>query len=293
MKKDLARTMVMKNHMNEKIQTFLSVIMPVHNGEKYLREAIESVLSQTYPHFELIIINDGSKDTSEQIINEYLERDHRVRAFNIAPNAGVSNARNLGIDMAKGELIVNMDCDDVNHPARFSRQISYLKLCNKNIDVLGTWFRTFYDDASAGYKSVPVSVSDLYDGKPPVHNPTCIIKRATFAKHGKYRSKYDNAEDYELWSRWSSRGVVFDNLPEDLYEKRIHQECASISRIKRQVYLMFKINIVALILYRRKFTRAGYFRIFEQLAYFIYLGLCLDRLFRGSTVLERIKTINN
>jgi glycosyltransferase involved in cell wall biosynthesis len=279
--------------MSENKKDFLSVVMPVHNGERYLRHAIESVLSQTYANFEFIIVNDGSRDASAMIIKEYQEIDARIRVININPNAGVSNARNVGIDAAVGDYIVNVDCDDINDSQRFLRQLDYFRSSNKEIDVLGTWFRLFYDDAKDGYKSVPVDILDIYDGKPPVHNPTCMIKKSTFLTYGKYNTKYDNAEDYELWSRWSFCGVVFDNLPENLYEKRIHDKCTSIARIKHQIYLMLKINIIAVFLYKRKFTRSGYLRMLEQLAYLIYLGLRLDKIFRRSSVLERIKKNDN
>jgi glycosyltransferase involved in cell wall biosynthesis len=268
------------SQMNENKKDLLSVVMPVHNGERYLRQAIESVLSQTYSNFEFIIVNDGSSDESEKIINGYMLSDSRIRYIKLAKNLGISNALNLGINASSGEYIVRMDCDDLNHPERFMRQLDYFRDSNKRVDVLGTWFCLFYDGADHICKSVPVDVTDLYAGKPPVQHPTCMIRRKVFFSHGFYNSKYDNAEDYELWSRWSSQGIIFQNIPEDLYRKRIHEESVSVSRIKHQVYLMLKINLIALIRYKRPFTRYGYLRIMEQLSYFIYLGVGLDRILK-------------
>ena len=90
----------------------ISVVIPVYNTEKYLRESIESVLNQTYRHFELIIVNDGSTDSSKDIIDEYAKKDDRIRAFH-KQNGGVSSARNFGIDKAKGDYICFIDADDI------------------------------------------------------------------------------------------------------------------------------------------------------------------------------------
>ncbi len=93
--------------MNPKI----SVIVPVYNVEKYLRRCIDSILSQTFSDFELLLIDDGSKDKSGDICDEYVAKDVRIKVFHKA-NAGVSSARNLGLDKAKGEFIFFVDSDD-------------------------------------------------------------------------------------------------------------------------------------------------------------------------------------
>ena len=89
----------------------ISVIVPVYNTEKYLRRCIDSVLAQTYQDFELLLIDDGSKDSSGAICDEYAEKDTRVRVFH-KENGGVSSARNLGLDNAKGEWVTFIDSDD-------------------------------------------------------------------------------------------------------------------------------------------------------------------------------------
>jgi len=157
-------------------------------------------------------------------------------------------------------------------------------------DVLGSSYCIFYDSNVDECKSiVSGNTADIYDGKPMVHNPTCMIRRATFLSHGYFNSKYDDAEDYELWSRWFSEGVIFNNIPEVLYKKRIHEDCVSLLKIKHQIYLMLKINLIALFKYRRRFTKAGYYRMLAQFLRLIYLSLRLDVIFRGSTVLDRMQ----
>ena len=97
--------------MFDENQEMISVIIPVYNSEKYLHKCIDSVLSQSYTNFEVILVNDGSTDSSGMICDEYAEKDERVRVFH-KDNGGVSTARNLGIDYATGKYVLFIDSDD-------------------------------------------------------------------------------------------------------------------------------------------------------------------------------------
>ena len=99
--------------------------MPVYNGEKYVAEAIESILAQTFTDFEFIIVDDGSQDRSPEIIREYVRRDDRVRCLRQERNTGVSSARNRGIDDAGGEFVALMDADDVSLPTRLEKRSAF------------------------------------------------------------------------------------------------------------------------------------------------------------------------
>ena len=100
---------------NQSTTPTISVIVPVYNAEKYLHRCIDSVLAQTYTDFELLLIDDGSKDQSGEICDEYAQKDARVRVFH-QENGGVSSARNLGLDNAKGEWVTFVDSDDWAKP---------------------------------------------------------------------------------------------------------------------------------------------------------------------------------
>ena len=124
----------------------VSVVMPVYNDERYLAEAIASVLGQTYADFELIIVDDGSTDGSRAIIEEYALRDSRVVPILLPGNLGQSSARNRGIERAGGQYIAAMDGDDICLPDRLRRQVNFLD-ANPQVGVLGTnmcalWIRT-------------------------------------------------------------------------------------------------------------------------------------------------------
>lgn len=264
---------------NRKSDPLLSVVMGVYNREKYLHEAIESVLCQTYRKFEFFIVNDGSTDNSWEIIKSYAKTDARIKCINNRKNLGQSGARNVAIKKAKGDFIVIADSDDICTPNRFERQTKYFQKHFNKIDVLGSDYGIFSDKSKKIFDIVKANVKDLYNGKPPVHNPTCMIKRSVFKDYGYYNPKFDNAEDVELWFRWFSQGVRFDNIPKVLYKKREHEGCVSKTRIRSQDYLMLKINIIAVTKYRLHFTFHGYLRILEQFFYLIYLSLRLDKIY--------------
>ena len=103
----------------------ISVLMPVYNGDKYLKKSINSILRQTYDDFEFIIINDGSTDLSLSIIKSY--QDKRIKIINNSKNIGIAHSLNKGLNIANGDYIARQDQDDISHPERFMCQVNYLK----------------------------------------------------------------------------------------------------------------------------------------------------------------------
>lgn len=265
----------------------ISVVMPVNNGEKYLPQAIDSVLCQTYNNFEFIIIDDGSTDKTKEIVNRYFRIDHRIKLI-IQKKSGISNAMNTGIRKAKGEYIFRADGDDVCLRDRFKIQINYL-LKHPTIDVLGTYFCTFIDDNFNKCVTIPANSFDVYNAKSFIHHPTCAVKRKIFMNNGLYDSRYDNAEDFELWYRWFSQGVKFYTIPQVLYKKRIHQGSVSVSKVKNQTYLLLKVNLKAILEYHIPFTIKGYLHVLEQLLYFLYLSLHLDKIYVRNKSIHNLK----
>ena len=114
----------------------VSVVMPVYNTEKYVGEAIESILGQTFSDFEFIIVDDGSRDRSPAIIRDYERSDERIRCLRLERNAGTAAAKNHGIAAATGEFIAGMDSDDVSLPERLGKQLEFLR-ANPDIGAVG------------------------------------------------------------------------------------------------------------------------------------------------------------
>ena len=123
----------------------VSVIMTVYNGEKFLAEAIESILAQTFTDFELLIVDDGSTDESAARIKAIAQRDKRIHFVQLGENVGMADARNCGIAAATGEYIAIMDCDDVSLPERLEKQVAFLR-ANPEIGALGAGARVTNHD---------------------------------------------------------------------------------------------------------------------------------------------------
>ena len=114
----------------------VSVLMSVYNGDRYLDEAIDSILSQTYENFEFIIINDGSTDHTKDILSSYSNQDNRIRVFH-QKNHGLTFSLNRGLELSRGKYVARMDADDISSPRRLEEQINYLR-ANPEVGVLGT-----------------------------------------------------------------------------------------------------------------------------------------------------------
>jgi len=201
----------------------VSVLMPVYNGEKYLKDAIESILKQTYCNFEFLIINDGSTDRSVGIIQSY--RDTRIRLVHNNTNIKVSATLNKGLDLAIGKYVVRMDCDDVALPERIEKQVKYMNE-NQNVVMCGSWMRSFGN----GHKSVmrvPISYENiqchmLFNNV--IFHPTVILRLEELRDKGFYYNiKLGFGEDYELWLRIMTCHKIV-NIPKVLLNHRIHDE---------------------------------------------------------------------
>lgn len=181
----------------------VTVLMPVYNGERFLREAVESILNQTFSDFEFIIINDGSSDHSVEIITSY--NDSRINLVHNEKNLGLIATLNKGIDLAKGEYIARMDCDDVSLSERLEKQVSFLA-AHPEVGVSGTWCKSIGEGKVKVFRypdtKEEVRCSLLFDS--PIAHPSVIMRRDAIVTYGLYyNSEYPHSEDYELWARAS------------------------------------------------------------------------------------------
>jgi glycosyltransferase involved in cell wall biosynthesis len=197
----------------------ITVLMPVYNGETYLREAIESILAQSFRDFEFLIINDGSTDQSVSIIKSYY--DPRIRQIDNDQNMGLVNTLNKGLLIAQGEYIARMDCDDISMPDRLKKQVEYMER-HPNVGVCGTWIEWYgeeyvfeYPTDDRGIKEAMLSYCAL--AHPAVMFGPSLLK----TKKIYYNSAFEHIEDYELWSRLAPI-TTFVNIPEMLLKYRIH-----------------------------------------------------------------------
>ncbi|MFA6074534.1 MAG: glycosyltransferase [Negativicutes bacterium] len=197
----------------------VSVIMPVYNAEKYLREAIDSILEQTFRDFEFLIIDDGSTDSSVEIVNSYC--DCRIKFFKNCENKGIVFSLNKGLEFANGEYIARMDADDISLRERIKVQVQFMD-ANKEVGVCGTWVKTF-----GGSKKIlknPASAEEIRCGQlffTLIAHPTVMLRKECFTQNNLGYSPDDlYAEDYGLWVRcWNHFDIV--NIPEVLLSYRV------------------------------------------------------------------------
>jgi hypothetical protein len=202
----------------------LSVIMPVHNGARFLREAIDSILAQTFRDFELVVVDDGSTDESPAIVASY--GDPRIRLVRTATQSGVAAALNTGIRAASADLIARQDADDVSEPARLEKQMAALR-ARPQLALLGTQ-ATIIDDAGRVRGTVERSVEPssiawcLLLDNAFVHT-SVVFRRDAWESCGAYLERGKPfPEDYALWCRIARRFEV-GNLPERLVRFRLSE----------------------------------------------------------------------
>lgn len=200
----------------------ISVIMPVYNGERYLREAVDSILNQTFRDFEFVIINDGSTDRTADILGSYT--DPRLRIVHNGGNVGITPSLNKGLDMARGEYIARMDQDDISERERLEKQVAYMD-DNPNVVASGTWARDI--DANGleiGQRCVPAGKRMRYEfWRPsPIVHPSAIL-RASQLGNARYDASFDPAADFEFWLRLKADHDL-GNVPEFLLRYRVHAE---------------------------------------------------------------------
>lgn len=204
-------------------QPKVTVLMGVYNGETYLREAIESILAQTFTDFEFVIIDDGSTDKSLEIIKSYT--DPRIRLVRNPKNMRLIYTLNRGLDLAKGEYVARMDADDISDPTRLEKQVTFLDNHSK-VGVCGTYVRIFTRIPGVGVtpkfptKSEEIKATLLFENA--VQHPAVMLRKKILDKYMvRYSSDFLHIEDYELWVRLA-KYCDFAIIPEVLLFYRLH-----------------------------------------------------------------------
>ncbi|MGE0822389.1 MAG: glycosyltransferase family 2 protein [Candidatus Binatia bacterium] len=202
----------------------VTVFIPVHNRERYVGDAIESVLGQNFDDFELLVIDDGSTDHTREIIRSYAS-DPRVRVIENPDNLGIPRTRNRGIELARGRYLALLDSDDVAHPSRLGMQVEFLDQ-HPDYALIGAW--TGGMDNTGQYhrrvRLLPVSAEEvrcrlLFQCCPA---QSSIMARTAILRAYKYREDYAVSSDYDLWIRLAGSHKL-GSLPRVLVRSRMHQ----------------------------------------------------------------------
>lgn len=236
----------------------VTVLMAVYNGEAYVAQAVESVLAQTFADFELIIVNDGSTDGTQQMLDRY--HDSRMRVVANDQNLGLTRSLNKGIRLARGKYIARQDADDVSLPERLAHQVAYLEnhsqvglvgCASRWIDGQGRFLRTMEPPTE------PEQVGALLLATIPFLHGTFMIRRESLQDiGGGYNERLPVAQYCELLLRLAERWDLA-NLPEVLYMHRRHDKSVTASRAEEQQKCLQQARVAAV----RQRLRHGWGRL--------------------------------
>jgi len=222
----------------------ISVLMPAYNAEKYIAEAIKSILNQTFKNFEFIIIDDCSTDGTHSIIQKYAEKDNRIIVLRNEKNFKLSRTLNEGIKIAKADYIVRMDADDISIVNRLWRQIDYMER-NSEIGISGGTMQIINKNGTIvggrKYHLIDSEIRKYIFRYSPFSHPSIIIRKSILRKVGYYDSEYNPAEDYELYFRVGQYSK-FGNLPDVLLKYRIIPKSMTTGLTKKMELKTLKIR---------------------------------------------------
>ena len=233
--------------MKNKKNPLVSVLIPNYNCEKYISEAIESILKQTYKNFEFIIIDDSSTDNSWEIIKKYSKKDKRIKCFRNEKNLQIVKTRNKLFEKVSknSKYLAIMDSDDISHKDRLKKQVHFLeKKENKNVGVVGTNLIFINENSKEigkrEYKK-EITKKDILT-KSPVAQPSAMIRKEVIEKIGVYSNKFQVAEDYDLWNK-IFKFYEIKNIQKDLLNYRISSTQSKSKILKLTIKNSIKIKL--------------------------------------------------
>jgi glycosyltransferase involved in cell wall biosynthesis len=222
----------------------VSVIMSVHNGERWLDEAIQSIICQTYTNWEFIIIDDASNTATQKILDNY-KNDVRFKIKRIEENKGLTKNLNLAISLCGGELIARMDADDISLPERFQKQILFLQQFPQT-DVVGGFIE--FIDENGNSKGIwkddrkcitNEQIKKLLPRRNCIAHPSVMIKKKIFDEF-KYNETQLHSQDWDLWLRLADHEKIIDKVSETILLYRVHQK--STTRLSNKGFALKKMQ---------------------------------------------------
>jgi len=227
----------------------VSVLMPVHNGSRFVGLAIESIIKQTYKHWELLIIDDGSTDDSWKILKAYKHQyPDKIRLFRLKQKSGAFAAANLLFPKAKGSYIAPMDSDDISHPTRLAKEVAFLA-SHPEVILVGSHAKIIDGrGVMTGTKIYPTDHQHIYEAFAlvnPIVHPSCMIKRSLLPHHEYlYHTHFGVNSDYYTLFKLLKLGK-FANVPEFLLSYRIHGANSSLENLRERFLTISRIRLQA------------------------------------------------
>lgn len=242
------------------VAPLVSVVMPVFNGARFLREAIDSVRAQTYARWELVVIDDASTDESPSILARYAAEDARIRVFRQPQNQGIVAARNRAFREARpsSTYFAVLDADDVALPHRLHMQVAFLEAHPDHALVGGHTVIIDESGQEVGLRRYPVSyeaICDVIARYNPLAQPTVTIRRSVLDEVGVYDPHFVRCQDYDLWLRIASRHKIA-NLDEVTLQYRVSSTQGKVTHLRTTLALTLELQ-------RRWLMHPKFFRPFN------------------------------
>lgn len=261
---------------------FVSIILPVHNGERFIRIAIESVTNQSYTNFELIIVNDCSNDNTKSIIESFCTQDKRIACIENKMRLGVARSLNAGIKQSKGSIIARIDADDIWFKSKLELQVNSFKL-DADLMLVGTRKILIDEYGHDIQQTEEFKYYTDYEIKKNIHkanlfNHSSVAFRKDVVKLlGDYNVCYKNSEDYEYWLRMVSK-VKVKILPVPLVKYRMHNSSVTSQKLKQQMYYSIRARVA----YISAYGLRGFFtKLFLREVAFLVLPASIIKIIRS------------
>jgi hypothetical protein len=227
-------------------QPLVSVVMVARNVDRFLAEAVDSILAQTFTDFEFVILDFGSTDRSKSIASTYAARDNRIRLHEV-PSCGLAEARNAACFLAEGQYIAIQDADDISMPDRLLRQVEFMER-HQDFGLLGGAAEWVDSRATSlwthNFPTEDCEIRSALSTKCPFSQTAVLLRREAFVAVGGYRAAFAPSEDYDLWLRISEH-FRCANLKEVVVKYRIHPQQVSVSGRKQQTFCAVAARVSA------------------------------------------------
>lgn len=228
------------------MRPLVSILFPCFNAEKYLHYSLESILAQDYSNLQVICINDGSRDSTLEILKEYMTADTRIEILNLEKNQGLIASLNAGIKLVKGEFFARMDADDYCPPERIALQMDFIE-SNPQYDLVSGGYNYFVDNEKPLEYVPPVATKpralkfiSLFST--PLTHAAVLGKSKILKREYFYDQAFPHSEDYELFSRLALKDIPMANLARCLYWVRLNPESVSVIHNEQQINSHLKIT---------------------------------------------------
>lgn len=219
--------------LNHKI--LVTVILPIYNGEKHVDKCLNNLINQTHKNIEIIIINDGSKDNTSELLINYSKKDKRINIIENKINLGITRSLNLAINKSRGEFIIRQDIDEISILNRIELQLKHI--IDNNLVLLGSNCINIYPNGFRtewGYYNAK-TIYKILKYRSPFPHGTTIFRKTAFLKCNGYNEIYKTSQDFDLWIKMKKIGKI-DMIKDFLVERKIDDQSISKNKKFRQAY---------------------------------------------------------